>query len=102
MRYLLLYEVVDRFVERRTPHRDAHLALVREASERGELLMAGAFSPADGAALLFEAADDGVPRRFAQADPYVREGLVTAWRVRRWDVVLDGTGHAGGVGAASP
>jgi uncharacterized protein YciI len=25
---------------------------------------------------------------FALADPYVTEGLVTAWRVRSWNVVI--------------
>ena len=55
--YLLLYDVVDEFTERRAPYRDAHLKLARAASDNGELLLAGAFAdPADGAALVFRAA----------------------------------------------
>ena len=27
---------------------------------------------------------------FAQADPYVRNGLVREWRVREWNVVVGG------------
>jgi uncharacterized protein YciI len=91
MYVLLLYDVVDGFVDRRTPFREAHLKLAREANERGELMLAGAFAdPADGAALLFQTDDPSVVERFAANDPYVTEGLVTAWRVRRWTVVVGG------------
>ena len=91
MYYLLLYDVVDDFIARRAPFRDAHLKLVRDAHERGELLMAGAFTdPVDGAALAFTAADRSVAERFAQEDPYVKDGLVTAWRVRQWNLVVGG------------
>ena len=91
MYYVLLYDVVDDYVERRAPLREAHLALAREAHARGELLMAGAFAdPVDGAALVFATEDRSVPERFAENDPYVREGLVRAWRVRTWNVVIGG------------
>ena len=89
MYYLLFYDVVDNFVDRRTPFREAHLKLAREAHERGDLVMAGAFGePVDGAALLFQAADPLTVQRFAEGDPYVTEGLVTSWRVRKWHEVL--------------
>lgn len=88
MYFLLLYDVVDQFTDRRAPYRDAHLALARAASERGELLLAGAFAePADGAALVFNADDKSVAERFAAGDPYVTEGLVKHWTVRKWNVV---------------
>jgi uncharacterized protein len=87
--FLLLYDVVDQFTDRRAPYRDAHLALARAANERGELLLAGAFAePADGAALAFKADDKSVAERFAAGDPYVTEGLVKRWTVRKWNVVV--------------
>lgn len=43
MYYLLFYEVVDDYVERRRAFRDEHLGLAREAKERGELVLAGAY-----------------------------------------------------------
>jgi uncharacterized protein YciI len=89
--YLLLYEVVDNFLERRAPFRPAHLKLVQQARERGELVMAGSFrDPVEGALLLFRAEDPSTAERFANTDPYVSEGLVAAWRVRRWHEVLTG------------
>ncbi len=91
MWFVLLYEVVDDYMERRVPLRGEHLALAEAAHERGELVLAGAFAePADGAALVFRADDAGPVERFVAADPYVREGLVTGWRIRPWTVVVGG------------
>ena len=91
MHYLLLYDVVPDYLERRGAHRDAHLHLVRHAHARGEIVMAGALAePADGAVLVFRGDDATVAERFAEADPYVRNGLVTQWRVRQWIVVVGG------------
>jgi uncharacterized protein YciI len=84
-----MYDVVDRFVEKRMPHREVHLGLVRAAHARGELVLAGALGdPPDGALLVFRADDADVAERFARADPYVMQGLVTGWRVRPWNVVV--------------
>lgn len=91
MYYLLLYDVVDQFTERRAPYRDAHLTLARAANDRGELIMAGAFAePPDGAALVFKGEDKSVAERFAAEDPYVKGGLIKHWTVRKWTVVVGG------------
>ena len=87
--YLLLYDLVDDYMERRPAFRDEHLELAREANERGELVLAGAYAdPPDGAALAFRADDDSVVTDFVARDPYVRPGLVTRWEIRRWTVVV--------------
>jgi uncharacterized protein YciI len=87
--FALIYDVVDRFVERRAPFRDAHLGLVRDANGRGLLLFAGPLGdPPDGALLVFRAQSAAAVEDFARADPYVAEGLVTAWRVRPWHIVI--------------
>jgi len=63
--------------------------LAREAQARGELALAGAFSdPADRALLVWATDDEDVVRRFVEADPYVRNGLVASWQIRRWNVVI--------------
>ena len=87
--FILFYEVVPDYVERRAAFRAEHLALAKAATERGELRLGGAYAdPADGAALVFRGEDDGVARAFVAADPYVRSGIVTSWRVRSWSVVV--------------
>jgi len=87
--YLLLYDVVDDYVERRGQYRAAHLALARAAASRGELVLGGALAnPADGAVLLFKGESPAAAEAFAKADPYVANGLVTRWRVRAWTTVV--------------
>jgi uncharacterized protein YciI len=90
MYYALLYETVPDHVERRKPFRAEHLALAEAAHRDGRLVMAGAFDPADGALLVFRGDAPSVAEEFARGDPYVRNGLVTAWRVRPWNVVIGG------------
>jgi uncharacterized protein len=87
--YLLIYDVVPDYVERRARFREAHLRLGWEAVARQELVLGGALAdPVDGAVLLFEGDSAEVAERFARADPYVREGLVTRWQVREWTTVV--------------
>lgn len=51
--------------------------------------MAGAVGdPIEGALLVFTAEDEAVVGEFVAEDPYVREGLVAAWHVRPWNVVV--------------
>ena len=89
MFWLLMYDLVDDYLERRAPLRDEHLGLARAAHERGELVLAGALAdPADSAVLVFRTDDVAVIERFVSDDPYVRHGLVTAWRIRSWTVVI--------------
>jgi uncharacterized protein YciI len=87
--FALTYDVVSDFAQRRMPHREAHLQLVREASGRGLLMLAGALGdPPEAALLVFRAESPSPVEAFARVDPYVTEGLVTAWRVRPWNVVV--------------
>jgi len=89
--FLLLYDFVDDMPARRVAFRDAHLALARAAHERGELLIAGAFAePPNGAVLVFRGDDAAAAEAFVAADPYVANGLVTAWRIRPWLVGVGG------------
>jgi uncharacterized protein YciI len=91
MYYILFYKTGDNYVERRAPYRDAHLAYANAAHERGELVMAGALDePADSAVLVFKGEGPSAAEKFAQNDPYVKDGLITEWRVRPWTVVIGG------------
>jgi hypothetical protein len=89
MHYVLFYEVVDDYVARRAPYREEHLRLAREAHARGEVVLAGALAdPADGAMLVFRGPSADAAEAFAKADPYVRNGVVKQWRVRKWNTVV--------------
>jgi len=87
--FALIYELVDDYVARRTAWRSSHLAIAEEARSRGEIVLAGAFAdPFDKALLVFHTRDKAIPESFAQADPYVVNGLVKHWEVRSWNVVI--------------
>jgi uncharacterized protein len=89
MHYLLFYEVSEDYVSRRTQFRELHLKKAWEASERGELVLAGALAnPVDGAVLLFRGDSPEVAEKFARTDPYVLNGAVKRWYVREWTTVV--------------
>ena len=88
--FLLMYDYVPDYLERRGALRPAHMVLAKAAVDRGEMVLAGACTD-DGppiGVLVFKAEDRRVVEAFAEADPYVREGLVTDWRVREWTTVM--------------
>jgi uncharacterized protein len=94
--YLLFYEVADDYLARRAEFRNEHLDLAWKANARDELVLAGALAdPTDGAVLLFKSDSPEVAKRFAEADPYVKNGLVKRWYVREWRTVA-------GDGSANP
>ena len=89
MHYLMFYDYTADYLVRRGEFRASHLKLAWESHERDELVLGGAYDdPADGAALLFKCESPDVAERFAKVDPYVRNGLVTRWRIRRWNTVV--------------
>jgi uncharacterized protein len=83
-----MYDLVDDYIERRTPLRAEHLGLLREAHERGELHLCGPFlEPYDQALFIWSTDDESIVTKFVEADPYVGNGVVTRWQIRKWDVV---------------
>ena len=85
-RHVLFYDYVEDILERRGPHRDAHLTAIRAGKDDGTILEAGPLGdPITGAAIVF--GDREAAEAFAQADPYVTGGLVSDWRVELWTLV---------------
>jgi uncharacterized protein YciI len=85
---LLLYDYVEDVLERRGPHRAAHLEKITQQREAGNLVMAGALGdPPIGGALVFKGVDPEYVEEFVRDDPYVKAGLVTAWRAQPWRLV---------------
>lgn len=87
--FLLIYDLSPDYLERRGAYRSVHLELAGRFVADGSLVLGGALAdPADRAILLFRADSEAVPEAFAKADPYVAEGLVRSWSVRRWVTVV--------------
>ena len=89
MHYLLFYDYVEDYLQRRGEYRDQHLTVAWQAVARGELVLGGALAePADTGILLFSGDSPAVAENFARADPYVKNGVVKQWRVRPWTTVV--------------
>jgi len=83
---MLIYELAPDYLERRGAFRNEHLKLAWRAEG---LVLGGALAePTDRAMLLFEGESPEAAKRFANADPYVRNGLVRRWEVRKWTTVV--------------
>lgn len=85
--HALFYEYVDGMLEKRAPHREAHLAAIAAGKEDGTIVLAGALGdPPYGGLLVFRGPVTAA-ERFAADDPYVHAGLVTSRRIEPWTVV---------------
>lgn len=81
--------VVEDYASRRAPFREQHLRLLNEAHARGEVVMAGAVGDKpDGAIIIFRSDSPGAAEQFVANDPYITNGLILAWRVQSWHVVV--------------
>lgn len=84
----LFYDYVEGMLERRGPHREAHLAHIARWSADGRLAIAGALGdPPTGALFVFEVDDPTEINVSVAGDPYVRAELVVGHRVAPWNLV---------------
>jgi uncharacterized protein YciI len=89
MHFILFYDYVPDIAEKRGPYRGAHIEGLKKAFDAGEVVIGGALGdPVDGAVIVFRGPTSEAAERFAKSDPYVLNGLVTAWRVRTWSTVV--------------
>ncbi len=85
VQHLLLYEYVPDMATRRESHREAHLRVLGEEREAGNVPVAGAYDPPTGAAIVFKGVDREHVERYVARDPYMEAGLITSWRIERWN-----------------
>ncbi|PTX44592.1 hypothetical protein C8P64_0573 [Christiangramia gaetbulicola] len=87
--YILNYKLADNYLQDRGQYRAEHLGMAKEAAEKGALVLGGALDePADEAYLIFRSENDEVATNFAENDPYVKNGLIKEWKVRKWNAVV--------------
>ncbi len=87
--YILIYSLSENYLEERGQYRAEHLDLATDATKKGELVLGGALdSPADQAFLIFRGEDEKTAEAFVANDPYVKNGLVKEWKVRKWNAVV--------------
>jgi uncharacterized protein len=84
--HILFYEYVEDVGERRAPHREGHLALIKRWHDEGRISIAGGVGDPPHAGLIVLREDDldaaqAAAEEFVAEDPYQPAGLVTSWRV---------------------
>nr|WP_275941552.1 YciI family protein [Planosporangium mesophilum] len=88
---MVLYTYVPDMEQRRAPHRQDHLAWIRDLADKGTLLVAGAAQePVDTGVLVVRAADAHEVRRLLLDDPYALANLITGVVVRPFGLVVGG------------
>jgi len=89
MYYILFYQYVDNIEEKRAPYRPDHLALAKSFNEAGNMPLVGVTgTPINGAILVFNVDNEAQVKEFVNQDPYVKNGLVTDWRIESWNIVI--------------
>ncbi len=86
--WIVLYDYVDGMAEKRTPHRERHLARIHAERDAGHLLIAGAYGDGpDGGAFGFRGVDRKHVEEFVAGDPYVEAKLVVKHTIEPWKLV---------------
>jgi len=88
--FILFYDYVADYMEKRGAYRRAHFAHAQAFVESKQIFLAGACTDKNDpiGVLCFAVEDRAVVEGFARTDPYVLNGLVTAWQVREWTTVV--------------
>ena len=86
--YILDYTTSENYLEERVKYRKEHLNHATEYFNEGYLILGGAIDAANEAVLVFKADSDKIVEAFAQNDPYVKNGLIKSWSVKKWNVVI--------------
>eukprot|EP00929_Paragymnodinium_shiwhaense_P002196 TRINITY_DN102406_c0_g1_i1.p1 TRINITY_DN102406_c0_g1~~TRINITY_DN102406_c0_g1_i1.p1 ORF type:complete len:138 (+),score=28.66 TRINITY_DN102406_c0_g1_i1:54-416(+) len=85
---LLKYSYVADILEKRAPHRAAHLAHWKAYADAKQVLLGGATDPPEAAFLVFYGLERATIEKLVKEDPYVVNGLVPDWQLLDWNVVL--------------
>lgn len=87
--FLVTYHYVPGMENRRTPHREAHLAWLRELGDA--VVVAGATrDPVDSAVIIVRAASAHEVRKLLVDDPYAAADLITSVSVRPIGLAVGG------------
>ena len=92
-KFLLSYDYVADILEKRAPHRPAHVERALAEVAAGRLEQAGAVGDADddapsGALFVFTTDSTKPVEAFVRSDPYYIHGLVPSYSIQEWTVVV--------------
>ncbi len=83
-KYVLFGSYCENVLERRTPHREAHLAGLQQQQKSGVLITLGPTQDLTQVFGIYEADDEATVRSLIENDPYWKHGIWTEYTVKEW------------------
>ncbi len=83
-KYVLWGHYCDDVLEKRAPHRQAHLDGLTQQKASGLLLTLGPTQDLTQVFGLYEAPDEATVRQLIEGDPYWQHGIWTEYTVKEW------------------
>ncbi len=88
MLFVLIGHDGPRGQELRPKVRPTHLEYVRAAAQRGKIVLGGRFTDGSGSLIVLDAESSEEAAKFAQGDPYMKEGVFARVEVKPFQKVL--------------
>jgi len=89
MHFILTYQTVKNFNDRKQRFRSKHLELVKSYYQQRKLIMGGALlEPNDAALLIFKCDGLAEVEAFVEKDIYYQKGLILEYSIRQWSVAI--------------
>lgn len=83
-KYIMWGTYCEDVLEKRTPHRQAHLDGLAQQKAAGILMTIGPTKDLTQCFGIYEADDEATVRHLIESDPYLQNGIWTEYEVKEW------------------
>ncbi len=83
-KYVMWGSYCENVMEKRAPHRQAHLDGLAQQKESGVLVTLGPTKDATMVFGIYEAPDEATVKALVEGDPYWKNGIWTEYQIREW------------------
>jgi uncharacterized protein YciI len=83
-KYVMWGSYCDNVLEKRAPHRQAHLEGLTQQKESGILVTLGPTQDTTMVFGIYEAPDEATVRQLVENDPYWQNGIWTEYNIKEW------------------
>ncbi|MEM8717784.1 MAG: YciI family protein [Cyanobacteria bacterium P01_G01_bin.39] len=83
-KYIMWGSYCENALEKRQPHREAHLAGLASQKESGVLITLGPTKDNTQVFGIYEADSEDKIRQLVEADPYWQNGIWTEYQIKEW------------------
>lgn len=83
-KYVMWGSYCENVMEKRAPHRQAHLDGLAQQKESGVLVTLGPTQDATMVFGIYEAPDEATVKALVEGDPYWKNGIWTDYQIREW------------------